>query len=108
MEGNALVDGMNGVAMAQTLRDPVRPFRDAGLFHDGDHAPPGGGARPGPQELIELAAPAPPLDLGEAMNHVKRIEQHGRHGHGAVDALAAFFETFNDEDLIGEVYPSWG
>jgi len=42
------------------------------------------------------------------MAHVKRIEQHGRNRYGAVDASAAFFETFNDEDPVAEIDSSRG
>ena len=108
MEGDALVDGMNGIAVAQAFRDSVGAFSDACLLHDSHHAPPGGSAGPDPQGLIEFAASAPALDFAEAVHHVERVQQDGRYRYGTVDTLAAFFEAFNDDDLVSKIHPSGG
>ena len=38
------------------------------------------------------------------MHHVECVQQGGRYWYGSVDTFAAFFEAFNDDDLVGKVH----
>jgi hypothetical protein len=48
IQGNAFVERMDGIAVAQAFRNPMRACGDVRLFHDGHDTPPGRGMRPGP------------------------------------------------------------
>src|SRR5262249_26302599 len=63
MQGDALGDGIDGVAMAEALGDTVGAFRDFSLLHHGHYASPRGGTGPGPQRLIKFALSGAPLDF---------------------------------------------
>src|SRR5262245_16952637 len=47
MQGDALGDGIDGVAMAEALGNAVGACGDFSLLHHGHHASPRGGTRPG-------------------------------------------------------------
>src|SRR5215471_143637 len=105
MQGDALVDGIDGIAMAEALGDTVGAFRDVRLLHHGHHASPRGGTGPGPQGLIQCAPAGAPLDFFEAVHHVERVQQDRRHGHRSVHTFAAFFQAFHDDHLVSKIHP---
>src|SRR5215510_15101416 len=108
MQGDALGDGIDSVAMAEALGDTVGACGDVRLLHHGHHASPRGGTGPGPQGLIQVAPAGAPLDCFEAVHHIERIEQCGRHGHRSVHSWAAFFQAFHDDHLVSKIHPPGG
>src|SRR5215470_18260664 len=90
MQGDALGDGIDGVAMAEALGDTVGTCGDVRLLHHGHHASPRGGTRPGPQRLIQFAPAGAPLDFFEAVDHIERVQQGGRYRDGTVPPVRRF------------------
>jgi hypothetical protein len=64
--------------------------------------PPACHAAPGPErDALALAAPA--LQLADAVHHVERFEQGGRHWHGAIDTGAALLQAFDHQHAGGQI-----
>ena len=104
VERHARGDGVDAVAVAQALRAAVRPVRDPRRVQDRLDAPPGGVARPGPQEAVGMPFPTP-LRLPDAVHEVELVQEAGRRRHGPVDALTALLEGFDNDGLPGQVDP---
>src|SRR5262245_16224289 len=94
VQGDALVEAMDGLGMQQCLGDTMWPGSDVRLFHHGDHTPPRRGARPGPQRLIEFGLPTAALDFFQTVYHVERIQQGEGYRDGAVHTFPTFLEAF--------------
>jgi len=90
IQRDAFVERIDGVAVAQALGDTMRAGGDVCLLHHGDHTPPGCGARPGPQRLIEFAFTPSSLDFFEAVHHVERVQQGGGTGMARYTPLRRF------------------
>src|SRR5215510_8425555 len=108
MQGDALGDGIDGIAMAEALGDTVGACGDVRLLHHGHHASPRGGTGPGPQGLIQCAPAGAPLNFFEAVHHVECVQQDRWHRHGAVHPFAAFFEAFHHDYLVRKIHPPGG
>ena len=108
MQGDALGDGIDGIAMAEAFGDTVGTCGDVRLLHHGHHASPRGGTGPGPQRLIQVAPAGASLNFFEAVHHVECVQQDGRHGHRSVHTFAAFFQAFNDDHLVRKIHPPGG
>ena len=54
VEWHACADGMDAVAVPQSLGRTMRPGHELGRVHDGRDVPPGGVARPRPQGTIGM------------------------------------------------------
>src|SRR5215510_9855769 len=108
MQGDALGDGIDGVAMAEPLGDTVGTCGDVRLLHHGHHASPRGGTRPGPQGLIQGAHAGAPLDCFEPVHHVECVQQDGGHGHRSVYPFTAFFQAFDNNYLVRKIHPPGG
>ena len=54
VERHARTDGMDAVAVPQSLGRTMRPGHELGRVHDGRDVPPGGVARPRPQGTIGM------------------------------------------------------
>jgi hypothetical protein len=105
-EGNAFVQGVDGIAVAQALGDSMGAGGDVRLLHHRDPTPPCCGTRPGPSRLITFVSPTSTLDFCEAVDHVERVQSGGRDRDSAVHALSAFFEAFHNHDLVGNIHAS--
>lgn len=108
MQGDPLVERMDGIAVAQALGDTMWPGSDVRLCHHGDDTPPRRGTRPGPQRLIECGPPTAALDFFQTVDHVERIQQGERYRDGAVHTFPTFFEAFHNDDLVGKIHASRG
>ena len=57
-------------------------------------------------------APRPEMrpggEVAEAMDQIQGIQERCGHGHGAIDALAAFLPTLKREDRRLEIHPIGG
>lgn len=95
---------MDAVAVPQALRTTVGAGRDARDFHHLHDTPPGGHARPRPQEPVGMPFAAP-LGLPERVHEVEVIERARRHRHRPVDALTALFEAADGDRLRVQVDP---
>ena len=99
-KGNPFFDAGNTESMSQSLGRGLRAG-DTCTLHDVDHARVGGFAAPCPQRGLGLAVAA-------AVYQVKRLEEGGRHGHGTVDAWAAFLFGPEGDGLGLEVHAVGG
>lgn len=88
--------------MTQALGARVRAG-EAGRVHDLSYTAPCRRSAPRPQ-LDALTAAAAFLNFPEAVNEVQGINDIVRNRNGPVQALAAFLEAFEDDDITGKIH----
>ena len=95
-------DGVDAVAVAQSLGSTVRTVGNSGIRHHGLDVPSRGIACPGPEQTVGLSAAF--LSLPDAMDHVEGVEEGRRHRHGPVDAEAALLQALEHHRPAGQIH----
>lgn len=102
VERYGFIDGVDAVAMAESLRAFLRAVCDLGGIHHVHDLPPCRRTAPRPERFRFLPLP---LLLADGMHHVQEVKRGVRDRHGPEDAAFPFFQRLERHSLPGKIYP---
>lgn len=103
VERDACGDSCHPESVPKSFGAGLRTAGDAGGVHNGFHLAPGCGPANIPKADLSSIAPTL-LGLPDIVHQIESIEQSPRNRHGAIHALTALLECFEDDQSAGEVH----
>ena len=102
VERNVFADGVDAVAVAESLGSFMRPVLDLGRVHHFQYSPPCRDAAPRPERFHLLL---PLLAFPQPVHHCQEVKRGIGHRHGAEHPACPFLERLEHHGLAGEVHP---